>query len=478
MPLIRPKQFYEESYARIDQHLFPDSVATANGFVTPWHKFVHGLGLGYPVSDYNHTSIENLISMDKVLLDTHRTPYQVFIHRLFNWIIVFIEPDNDVNTPAANASSFEKILDAMARLDEDLERARACCLLLECISSLGVIELYKYQLLPALFASLAAIEDLDCDTDKVRYEKQHLRLHLLRVAAEYGWTVLLSRRTCDNTDYVNEAIESLCRMNDYFYLVRSAALLLITMSDIGLIDRVIGKDHNYLSWVLDVVDKNFSTPTAYAPDGIHENNDYLFFPLCLLVNSIAYTGSATYLNYKRDWPGVLDTLYWSLSPRSRSSQAMFYVLAHKNLEASSHHLHDQAKFLQGCIHDYLEVSDGKQMDDYLRTCYLIHMAGHLGHLDILPPSLWTRLKNSLYENDNYSEETSPYGSYYMVLAYTLSSYHLAGRLNELNFNDISKKLHTVGTYNEHTDSNILKLDYVFIDVALQMRSQQPLAGFE
>ncbi|WP_126453227.1 hypothetical protein [Sulfuriflexus mobilis] len=260
-------------------------------------------------------------------------------------------------------------------------------------------------------------------------------------------------------------------MSDYFYQVRSAALLFTTMADMGLGERIIGGGRDHLSWILDVVDQQLLKPSIYEPDGVHENRDYLFFPLSLLINAIVQTGLLNYLSYKRDWLEELDMLYRSLSPRSRASQSMFYVLALENIEVSKRYIRHSRKFLQGCVQDYLEVSDSRSMDDYLRISYLIHLAGHVGHLDILPECLWVRLEDRLNRNEMNCQGTSPYGSYYMVLAYTLSSYHLTGHLNELDLDGAYKNLKAIDANRNCADLNVPKLDYVIIDIALQMRGK-------
>lgn len=444
-------------------------------FASPWHRCVHGLGLAKGLSGYDPVQAENLLEANKLLLGKSNRPYQVFYYYLLQWVLDSID---DIHTGKCRIDfdTCSHIFSALSLCDDELEYARASSLMLECFIHLGQVEMFRPQLQESLISAFERLHTAKDSSEKFQYENLHMQSNLIRVAAQAGWIELVTY--CDEVsgaDYVQRALDYIDNIPGYFYKVRSASLLFTVLAAIGLGHRVCAENRDYIGELMAFMHVSLDNWSGYPADGVHEDVDYQFFPLSLLLAAVAELGCTEYLHYKRDWVNLLESLFSRLSARSRASQSLFYVIALANLGILQEKVPDRDAFVQQCTDAYIECSDGTAMDDYLRANYLIHLSDYLETKQSVAPVLWEYMYKRLdqYQHNLVQDTSVAYDSGYMVMSYILAAHHLTGRLSYLFGNDkMYDVIAILARLKENaavTAYNLPRLDYVLMDMALQLR---------
>jgi hypothetical protein len=364
----------------------------------------------------------------------------------------------------------------LAQLSDPWQYGRACALLTESLVKLGQLEAHQQTLHPHLQAALKQVEALRPSSDKDRYERLQLFGNLMIAAGQAGWTDLLTLPQADGRTYIESALQGIDTISEVFYRGRSAAMLFTALGIIGCGAHVWEGPQDYLRRQMELFDTQLAQTTiadreAYH-DPVHSFADTFIFPLSLTLNAIAVLGRSEYVHHKRNWIEEAVSLFHILPPPSQASQIMFYVGALSNLGVLDQHAPDLAALLQDCMDGYLQSTDGTQVDDYLRCTYLVHLAWQLARWDILTPRVWEILTVSLPRiagSDLYLQ--SPYGSSYMVAAYTLSALDIGDRFETL-FGDEINLLGAIRRFQEDATATVMtlpRLDFALIDTALRLR---------
>jgi hypothetical protein len=451
-------------------------------FPTPWHRYVHGLGLGPEPTGFKASKAARLLDISRVLERTTGSPYHAQAHQLLQGIVATCEAmatggnESSQRGQAALASA----VGHLAQLSDPWQYARACAMLIESLVKLGRLEIYQDKLRQALTAALRHVKALSPPTDKDRYERLQLFANLFLAAGQAGWTDLLMAPAQHGTTYIDTALRGIDAISEVFYHGRGAASLFTALGVVGCEEHICDGPQDHLRSLLDVFCAQVEPPPVQTSsehkegyyDPVHSFADLFMFPLSLTLNAIAVLDRPAYLEYRQQWIQQAVSLFQQLPAASRASQVIFYVFALSNLGVLNKHVPDMGACLHDCIAGFLQSTDGTQVDDYLRCTYLVHLAWQLGRFDMLPARVWDTLLDSLPRiagTDLYLQ--SPYGSSYMVAAYTLSALDVGGRFEDL-FGEKVNLLDTLGRFKDDaktTATTLPRLDFALIDTALRLR---------
>lgn len=447
-------------------------------FPTPWHRYVHGLGLGQAPAGFHARKAARLLETSRVVGQVTGSPYHTCAHHLLQGIVATCEAisGNGGDTRQPGQPHFASAVTQLAQLSDPWQYGRACALLLESLVKLGQLEAHQQALHQHVQAALKQVEALRPTTDKDRYERLQLFGNLMIAAGQASWTNLLTSPQEDGSTYIETALQGIDTISEVFYRGRGAAMLFTALGILGCGAHICEGPQDHLRRQLELFDTQLVQTTmedreAYH-DPVHSFADTFIFPLSLTLNAIAVLGRTAYVHDKRNWIEEAVSLFHILPTPSQASQVMFYVGALSNLGVLSQHVPDLAALLQDCMDGYLQNTNGTQVDDYLRCTYLVHLAWQLERWDILKPRVWTILTASLPRiagSDLYLQ--SPYGSSYMVAAYTLSALDIGGRFEAL-FGDEIDLLGAIGRFQEDATATAMtlpRLDFALIDAALRLR---------
>jgi hypothetical protein len=447
-------------------------------FPTPWHRYVHGLGLGQVPVSFDPSKAQRLLETSRVVGQKTGRPYHAFAHELLQGILSACEAmalDGDAAGQQGQAELANAVAQ-LATLSDPWQYGRACAMLIESLVKLGRLEAHTHPLRQNAQVALQQVEALRPATDKDRYERLQLFGNLMLAVGQAGWTDLLTSPQPHGGTYIVSALQGIDTIAEVFYRGRGAAMVFTALGIVGCASSIWDGPQDYLHGILDVFDAELSqtslTERAAYHDPVHSFADTFIFPLSLNLNAMAILNRPAYLTYKRDWVTEAVALFQLLPPPSRASQVMFYVGALSNLGVLDAHVPDMATFLRDCMDGYLQATDGTQVDDYLRCAYLVHLAWQIGQLELLTPRVWSILMTSLPRiagSDLYCQ--SPYGSSYMVAAYTLSALDIGNRFETL-FDDAINLLAAIDRFQEDADATTMtlpRLDFALIDAALRLR---------
>ena len=401
-------------------------------FATPWHWYVHGLGLGQETTDFDPEKGTRLLEISLVLEQKTQSTYHKFTNHLLHGIVAKCEAlSSGVSLTEQKVNEqFTKAIELLP--NNSWEYARACALLTETLVKLGLLESYRKKVHYHLSKALTEVSQLKPATQKLRYEQLQLFANLLLAAGQAEFTDLLTLRQNNGDTYGDKALQVATTISDVFYLGRGSAIIFSVLGIIGQGETVYSGQHNHLQKLLDIFDSEIRNLSSRDSDGVHQGVDYYIFPLSLILNAIAVLGCHDYLTYKRDWISQSCSLFQVLASTSQASQITFLLSALDNLGALNCLIPDVTDFFYQSMAGYLNSTDGSQVDDYLRCTYLINLAYQLGIPDRIHPRIWSILLNNmarLLGSESYVEST--YGSSYMMTAYAISAFDRIGRLDVL-----------------------------------------------
>jgi hypothetical protein len=447
-------------------------------FPTPWHRYVHGLGLGPEPAGFDASKAQRLLETSNVLGRTTRSPYHALSHQLLQGIVSTCEAMSSSGGQAGQGghAHLANAVAQLAQLTDPWQYGRACAMVTESLVKLGQLKAHQVTLHQSLKAALQRVEALRPTTDKDRYERLQLFGNLFVAAGQAGWTDLLAVPQQGGATYIDMALQGIDAISEAFYHERGAAMLFTALGIIGDGKYVCDGSENHMRRQLDAFEAQLAQMSAENAeayhDPVHSFADVFMFPLSLTLNAIAVLGRPEYLTYQRNWIQQAVSQFHRLPASSRASQVMFYVSALSNLGVLDAHVPDMGALLSDCAEGFLQSTDGTQVDDYLRCTYLVHLAWQSGRWDVLPPRVWAILAASLPRvagSDLYLQ--SAYGSSYMVAAYTLSALDTGGRFEAL-FSDEIDLLGAISRFKDDaktTTMTLPRLDFALIDTALRLR---------
>ncbi|MGB5635063.1 MAG: hypothetical protein WBM44_28735 [Waterburya sp.] len=402
-------------------------------FATPWHWYVHGLGMGQETTGFDPEKATQLLEISLVLCQKTESTYHKFTHHLLKGIVATCEALSSGAglAPQRVNEQFTKAIELLPD-HNSWEYARACALLTEILVKLGQLESYRQKVHDHLTRALSIVAQLKPANQRLRYEQAQLLANLLLAAGQAEFTDLLTLRQNNAETYGDQALQVATTIADVFYLGRGSAIIFTILGIIGQGKTVYSGQHNHLQKLLDIFDSKINNLSPRDSDGVHQGIDYYLFPLSLILNAIAVLGCHDYLTYKRDWVAQAKSLFQVLAPASQASQITFLLSALDNLGVLNYHIPDITDCFYQCMTGYLNSTNGSQVDDYLRCTYLINLAYQLGISDTIHPRVWSILQDNvsrLLGSESYLEST--YGSSYMVTAYAISAFDKVGKLDVL-----------------------------------------------
>lgn len=444
-------------------------------FSSPWHRCVHGQGLGQLPTGFDLKKVNLLREVGLAVKRSDQNPFHIFAQSLVHDIIAVCseKPPEVKEVTRPTPADFYQTLALLPR--DTWQYARACAVLTETLVKLGKLTNYDSILHMHMDIALKRVEALAPETLKGRYEKLQLLANLFLASGQAGWTDLLTSQPPHGISRIYNALRMTEEIPDLFYRGRVAATLISVVATIGYGYVVCGDRLDYMRNLLDAFDAQLDQLAMRSSDGVHEKFDYCLFPLSLTLNAIALLGRTEYLEYRRNWVAQATTYFATLAPASRASQMLFYVHALENLGVLGAYVPNLKSLLIESIEAYLrQVGDSVSSYAYLRCTYLIQMAHQFGYPEVLPPQIWNILGTG-GTHFQHTQSTTSYGSGYMIAAYTLSAFIGGDRIGALaqEEGDLPTAVAAIKATQADAALNLPKLDFALIDAALQLRPAHP-----
>lgn len=382
-------------------------------FATPWHWFVHGLGMGQNRGGFDAARAARIRELARTVTDHRAGRFPAFVAELVNTIVAACDPA-DGGEPGRAASA--RLAERLAGLNDARDHARACAAAIESLVKLGRMPPGDHALRRELAAARDRIAALPAPTDQARYGNLQLLVNLVVAGAQAGWPEALGPAQ------LAAAAQLVAPIADFFYHARGLALW---QTVVGIVEpRARAAAGDALGQLLDQLDLQVDLQLQRPTDGVHDGRDYLVFPLLLTLAALGPIRRLDLLDRRRRWLSVADAELAALSPRAQASQALFYVALLRNVGALAREVPDPAALVHATAARYLAATDGRQLDDYLRCTYLVHLARQLGCPAALPDRIGDILAASPTQLDAAGPfRATPYGSPLMLAAYLLSALH-------------------------------------------------------
>lgn len=430
-------------------------------FSTPWHWFVHGLGLGQNRTGFDPERATRIRTLGRAVLLRHGGGFQAFVAELLEIILTACDPADGGDRSSRVCA---RIGERIAALSDARDRARASAAAVESLVKLGRLSSRDGELRRQLTLALDQVAALPPLDDRVRYDNLHLLGNLLLAAARAGWTDLLGPR------YRDAGARLLVPLDDVFYHGRGAASWQLVLA---VIDRREREDAGQaLRRVLDRIAAQLHQPGDRPCDGLHEGRDYLAFPLFLTLGALGAVRGLDLLDDQRRWLDVAAAELAALGPRARATQTLFFVALLRNLGVLARQVPDPPALVRDTAASYLAATDGRRLDDYLRCAYLVHLARQLGCLAALPDRVGRILSDSRAQLDIPGPfRATPYGSPLMFVAYVVSALHAGdwGDAHDLRATDFTTIIRSMKARNDD-HVTLPRLGLALIDAALCLGS--------
>jgi hypothetical protein len=384
-----------------------------NVFATPWHWFVHGLGMGQNRTGFDAARAARIRELARTVAHHRAGPFPAFVVELVDIILAAGDPA-DGGEPGGAACA--RLAERISGLSDARDHARACAAATESLVKLGSLPPGDHALRRALAGARDRIAALPGSTDQARYGNLQLLVNLVVAGAQAGWPEALGPAQLD------AAARLLAPIDDFFYRARGLSMWQTVVAVVE--PRARAAAGAALRQLLDQLDLQLQRPADRPGDGVHEGRDYLVFALLLTLAALGPVRRLDLLDHRRRWLDVAAAELAALSPRAQASQILFHVAVLRNLGALAREVPDPAGLVRATAVRYLATTDGCQLDDYLRCTYLVHLARQLGCPAVLPGRIGAILADSPTQLDTAGPfRATPYGSPLLLVAYVLSALH-------------------------------------------------------
>jgi len=443
-------------------------------FRTPWHWYIHGLGLGQYAGHYDPCSAECLLQASRALHNIKDSPLHGFTHKLLYRILT--QGGKASVGVRAGETSVEAVTDiASFRLEGNpAHYIQMATLLVSCLDKAGMLEDSLPGARRHLALAFATAEQLPEQDDRARYEKLQLMSRLFMAATHIHCTQLIHGEGGEGTSYVRSALQLAGRIENRFLKGRGTAIMLTAIGLAGAVDYAGADVETLVTDVLTDLDHQIQNPQTYRDDGVHSGLDYQVFPLSLMLNALPALGLEHFVGFRRNWLDTAVDLFDRLSPDSRASQVLFLVSALDGLGQRERYFPDKKDLLVQCVDDYLADTNGTRPDDYLRCTYLVHLAVQLESVESLNPRIQEILSGTLMRRLQRGGKDggarNKYQSDTMLAAYSLSAFARLGQLETL-FGSRALLPELIGRLEPDSDEfrcDSPKLCLALIDAALRL----------
>jgi hypothetical protein len=382
-------------------------------FSTPWHWFVHGLGMGQNRTGFDAARAARIRTLASTVARHRAGRFPKFVAHLVDVIVAACDPADGGESCDAVAA---RLAEQIATLGDPREHARAVAAATESLVMLGRMPPGDHALRRELGHARNSITALPASSDHARYGNLHLLANVVVAGAQAGWPEALGQAQLD------AAVHLLGPIDDFFYHGRALALW---QTVVGVLEpRARDSAGDALRQLLDQLDLQLQRRSDRPGDGMHEGRDYVVFPLLLTLAALGPVRRLDLLHQRRRWLDVAAAELFALSPRARASQTLFYIAMLRSLGALPHEVPDPAGLVRATAAQYLAATDGRQVDDYLRSTYLVHLAHQLGCAAVLPDRIGVILADSPTQLDVAGPfRDTPYGSPLLLVGYVLSALH-------------------------------------------------------
>ena len=404
-------------------------------FRTPWHWYIHGLGLGQNAGSYESGSADCLLQASRALRNISDSPLHGFTHKLLCQILEQGEkaPVGALTgeSPVGAATDI-----ALFRPGENpAHYIQMSALFVSCLVRAGMLEEYLPNARRHLALAFATAEQLPERDDRARYEKLQLMSRLFMAATHIQSTRLILGKGRGEESYLQSALQLAGSIGNRFLKGRGTAVVLTTIGLAGIAEQAGPYIETLLTAVLTDLDHQIQNPQTYRDDGVHSGLDYLVFPLSLILNALPALGLERFVEYRRNWLDTAVSIFDRLSPDSRASQVLFLVSALESLGKLEVYFPHREELVAQCVGDYLASTNGLRPDDYLRCTYLVHLTVQLGKVAELNPQVLDVLSNTLIRRlqggDRDGGVRNKYQSDTILAAYSLSAFARLGQLEAL-----------------------------------------------
>lgn len=441
-------------------------------FSTPWHWYVHGLGLGQDPIGFQPDKSPQLLSMSLALVQKTGSKYHFFTHYLLQATLeacAYLSLGDHLAQSRAN-DHFKTCIHYLPQ--EPWQYARACAVLSESLVKLMFVEPFKDVIRQHLQKAMRQLVQLSPESDKYCYEQVQMLASLMLAAGQTECLDVLEQKVEGKDNYIECILKMAANISEPFYYGRGSAIAFSVLAIVGNAEQIYDGQQDYLRILLETFDQLLNSPSIRNSDGVHQGADFCIFPLSLILNAIAVLDCPEYLSYKRNWPQQALSIFQFISPASKASQISFLIHSLNNLGIIEDYISDMSIFFKDCMSGYLQETDGLQVDDYLRCTYLIHLAFQFNRTDWVDSRIWSILRDNIGQLGDVNRSLeSTYGSSYMMAAYALSVFDQSDDLGSL-FNEDFNLTGATLLFNDAPASAVIhspRAAFALLEAGLRMR---------
>jgi hypothetical protein len=372
----------------------------------PWSRMIRGIGLGqYPI-DYDAAIAghirETFDRLAAIVMPSNT--YTLFCRTLADFVLMAADPAGDRDRGWI-AQSVAPLLDAVRAEGNPYYRAMAGSLVMDCFAKLGLeLSLLVNDDLDFPAEVLGMLDQIAPDQIKDENRGRHGDYERLSASSTVflalGQLGLKDRLVSGGRNRIIEALNLLENIPAPYFRGRSGSMFLSVTALLGYAEYIFDGERDYMKEVLEYLtraDELKIFPSFPNEIPIAWTKAY---PLLTMLNAIAMSGRAQYLNQPIDWLAEAKALLSQVPWDDRVHMSEYYVVALYNLGRLQQELPDLDAYMAEVV-SVLDMVDpgGNFFPNGIAYPYIIELAMLTGRMDLIPDEALEKMVDSFLDLD-------------------------------------------------------------------------------
>lgn len=375
-----------------------DMSKEARLFFSPWSRLARGTGLGPHTIDYDPKAAAQIRSSFDVLGEKvpQNHAYNNFSKKLVD-LILDLEAKGGQMDRSELESRTDSILESLHQESGTYQFATAAAILMDAYAKMGLdpslLVNAKHDLVQE---TLDKIETIPLKNDGIYgfYERVTAYTSLFVSMGQLG---MKDRLVSGDKNYIKIALDQLETIPSPWNRGRGSSMLFATLKVLGFERYLWEGGRDFVKETLDYIDQAEALniwPTFPATQMSHDY--FTIEPYITMLNAISILGRPEYLNYKEDRIAKVNQMMTRLSPEETALIGEYYLLTLYNLGALDRVVPDLDRYLQ----DFAHLMDTMKPAPYwfpngVAYPYAMETLYFFGKDDLITEEMIDRMDNSL-----------------------------------------------------------------------------------
>jgi hypothetical protein len=373
----------------------------------PWSRMIRALGLGqYPIDYDPETAGHIRETFDQLAAKVlPSNSYTLFCRELADFVLEVADPTGGGDHTWIK-QAVGPLLETARAERNPYYRSLAGCLVMDSFAKLGLdlsLLVNDERDFPAeVLGMLDEIApDQIPDENRGRHGDYERLSACSAVFLAIGQLGLRDRLVTDDRNYVIEALNLLENIPAPYFRGRSGSMFLSVLTLLGYEKYIFDGERDYMKEVLDYMSradelKIFPSFPQELPIAWSK-----VYPLLTMLNAIAMSGRAEYLNYPIDWLAEAKKLLAEVPWGDRVHMSQYYIVALHNLGRLRDELPDLDAYVAEIVAVLDEVDPGADFfPSGIAYPYIIEVAMQTGRMDLIPDEALERMVDSFPDLDS------------------------------------------------------------------------------